>query len=250
MRNHKMRNRLPDVERRKIIELSHKELLSEEGKEALSYLKYERKITDKVIEDFQIGYVPNWVTNFYDDKHEFSGRLIFPIIDQYKEPIALSSRDWRKSANMKFFHETYRKRNYFYGLDVAKNSIIKNNKAIIVEGEFDVLQSHSYGIDCTVGMLGSSLHLEQISMLSRYCENLYLVFDDDAAGKECLKKSLEMSSKLKFSGAFLINMIPVKLTNGKDPDEFLKNNGKNEYIKLLQKSKQDYENINWKEFNG
>jgi DNA primase len=240
MRNQPMRKLLPDVEKKKIVELAQKELRTEEGKEAYLYLKEKRKITDKVIEEFRIGYVPHWVTNLYDDKHEFAGRIIFPIYNQYDELVALSSRDWRQDAGMKFFHETYRKRNYLYGLNVAKENVLQNKKSIVVEGEFDVLALHSSGINCTVGMLGSSFHLEQISLLSRYCQEIYMPFDGDAAGAESMKKASLLCSQRNLRNMFDLSLIPVILPEKIDPDEFVNNQGAKKFIELLIKSKNEF----------
>jgi len=240
MRNQPMRKLLPEVERKKIVELSQHELKTKEGKKAYEYLKEERKITDKIIEEFRIGYIPNWVTNLHDDKHEFAGRIIFPIYNQYDELVALSSRDWRQDTGMKFFHEMYRKRNYLYGLNVAKKNILQNKKAIVVEGEFDVLSLHSVGIDCAVGMLGSSFHLEQISLLSRYCQYIYMSFDGDSAGAESMKKVSLLCSQRNFRSMFDLSLIPSILPEKVDPDEFVHSYGAKKFIELLIKSKNEF----------
>jgi len=240
MRNQPMRKLLPDVERKRIVELAQQELKTDEGKEAYKYLTEIRKVSDKTIEEFRIGYVPQSVTNTYDDKHEFSGRIIFPIYNQYDELVALSSRDWRKDAGMKFFHEMYRKRNYLFGLNVAKKNILQNKKSIIVEGEFDVLALHSAGINCTVGMLGSSFHLEQISLLSRYCQEIYMSFDGDNAGRESLKKAMILCSQRNLREMFDLSLIPVDLPEKIDPDEFVNSQGSKKFIDLLIKSRNDF----------
>ena len=221
------------------MELAQKELKTEEGKEAYSYLREVRKVSDKTIEEFRIGYVPQWVTNSFDDRHEFAGRIIFPIYNQYDELVALSSRDWRKDSGMKFFHEAYRKRNYLYGLNVAKKNILQNKKSIVVEGEFDVLSLHSAGINCTVGMLGSSLHIEQISLLSRYCQYVYLPFDGDNAGDESLKKTMDLYNQRNLKNSFDLIFVPVILPPKVDPDDFVNNQGSKKFVDLLLKSKNE-----------
>ena len=199
-----------------------------------------RGISDDVIDKFQIGYVPHWVKNLHDDKHEFAGRIIFPVFDQSGELIALSSRDWRESAGMKFFHETYKKRNHLFGLDVAKESILKYNKAFVVEGEIDVFKLHSHNMCCTVGMIGSVLHLEQIALLSRYCQNIFLVFDGDDAGKAAIEKAMKLSSEKEMPKAYDIYMIPVYLPDKSDPDDFVSKNGAKKLIELLKQSTKNF----------
>jgi len=240
MRNQKMRDHLPELERKKIVELAHDELRTDNGKEALSYLLNVRNLSDKVIDAFNIGYVPHWVKNLYDDKHEFAGRIIFPVYDHHGELIAISSRDWRVDAGMKFFHETYKKRDYLFGLNIAKKNILKYNKAIVVEGEIDVLRLHSEGINCTVGMIGSVLHLEQIALLSRYCQNIFLPFDGDSAGQDAIKKAMNLSNEKEMPKAYDLYMVPAYLPDGIDPDEFISKSGAKKFLELLKQSAQNF----------
>ena len=222
------------------MQLAHQELKANNGKDAYQYLKNVRGISDRVIDEFKIGYVPHWITNLYDDKHEFAGRIIFPVYDQSGELVALSSRDWREGAGMKFFHETYKKRNHLFGLNVAKENILKYNKAFVVEGEIDVFKLHSHNIDCTVGMIGSVLHLEQIALLSRYCQNIFLVFDGDSAGQKAAEKAMKLSREKEMSKAYDIDMFPVYLPDKLDPDEFISKNGPKNFVELLKQSTKNF----------
>ena len=198
-----------------------------------------RGFLNNVIDNFGLGYVPTHVNNLYGDPHEFAGRIVLPIHDPYGELVALSSRDWREDAYSKFFHEQYTKSNYLYALDIAKDYIIKSNQAIIVEGEFDVMKMHSIGIRRTVGMLGSSLSIKQISLLSRYCQEIFLMFDGDEAGKNSMERAMQLSSKYGLRQFYDILIIPVVLSNGLDPDDFIKTEGKVSLVNLLRKSKID-----------
>jgi len=214
-------------------------LSSEEGKEALNYLTVKRGFPNNIINVFGLGYVPSHVNNLYGDPHEFAGRIVLSIRDPYGELVALSSRDWREGAYSKFFHEQYTKSNYLYALDIAKKSIIRNNKAIIAEGEFDVIKMHSVGIKCAVGMLGSSLSVKQISLLSRYCQEIFLVFDGDAAGKKSMERAMRLNTKYDLRRCYEILVVPVFLPDGLDPDDFIKKEGKETFVNLLKKSKID-----------
>jgi len=239
MRNSPPRRRLTELERQKVKKLAIDTLSSPEGKEALGYLKLKRGFSNNVIDNFGLGYVPTHVNNLYGDPHEFAGRIVLPIHDPYGELVALSSRDWREDAYSKFFHEQYTKSNYLYALDIAKDHIIKSNQAIIVEGEFDVMKMHSIGIRRTVGMLGSSLSIKQISLLSRYCQEIFLMFDGDEAGKNSMERAMQLSSKYGLRQFYDILIIPVVLSNGLDPDDFIKTEGKVSLVNLLRKSKID-----------
>jgi DNA primase len=237
-----VRRRLPDVERIKVLEMGKSELWTDQGKEALAYLKEVRKFKDADLIEFEIGYMPQSVTNVNGVHHEFAGRIIIPIRDQYGDIIALSSRDYRKDAKKKFWHEEFIKSNYIYALSVAKKSILKNNKAIVVEGEFDVIQMHSFGIKCTVGMLGSNLKTRQLSLLARYCQEVFLVFDGDQAGLDGLNRTMKIEAEYNLRQSYGIKLIPVYLPQGVDPDDYVKTYGKKTFVELLKKSKETYIN--------
>jgi len=211
--------------------------MSDEGKEAFSYLHEERRIPVKYLEIFEMGYVPKRVTNLNGDTHEFAGRIVMPIRDQYGSLVALSSRDWRKDAYQKFLHEQYCKSDYLYAMNIAKSSILKRKQAILVEGELDVIQMHVNGIGCTVGVLGSALGLKQIALLSRYCSEIFLLFDGDEPGKQALEKAVQLCMDYKLTNLFGVKIIPVILTGDTDPDEFLRKEGRNKLISLLKESK-------------
>jgi len=237
MRNQPPRRKLTEIERQKVKRLSINTLFSTEGKEALDYLKLKRGFSDDVINIFGIGYVPSHVNNIYGDPHEFAGRIVLPISDSHGELVALSSRDWRENAYSKFFHEQYKKSNHLYALDIAKKYIIKYNKAIIVEGEFDVIKMHSKNIKCSVGMLGSALSIKQISLLSRYCQEIFLVFDGDNAGKKSMEKAMQLNIKYGLRQFYDISIVPVFLPDGLDPDDFIKDKGREAFMSLLRESK-------------
>jgi DNA primase len=234
------RNRIPEVERLRIVELSGQCLVSPDGKEALDYLIGKRGLDMPTLEKFRVGYMPPWVRNFDDRKHEFAGRICLPIFNHYDELVALSSRDWRPDASMKFYHEEFDKRFYLYGLNVAKCSIVKYGKVVVVEGEFDVMTLHQYGIDCTVGILGSAPQLHQIAIMGRYCNEIYVVLDSDTAGEVATDKFLKMCSDNHLQAINGVNVIPVYLPEKCDPDDFIKKSGRKEFINLMKRSKSAY----------
>ncbi|MFA5599052.1 MAG: toprim domain-containing protein [Phenylobacterium sp.] len=234
-----MRKRLPDVERQKIVDLASQELYSDVGKEAYTYLTETRCINPTVLQDFKVGFMPPWVTGPGGKRHEFAGRIIFPLYDQYNNLVAISSRDW-KSSDWKFFHEAFPKKYYLYGLNVAKHHIIRNKKVFIVEGEIDTQVLHSNNFKCTVGILGSAPQLMQIAILARYCQEIYLIFDKDRAGDEAAGRIIEIARERSFSTIFGIDLIPVELPTKVDPDDFIKQQGAKNFVKLLKKSKTNY----------
>tara|TARA_Y100000310_G_scaffold344994_1_gene461021 strand:- start:6821 stop:7453 length:633 start_codon:yes stop_codon:yes gene_type:complete len=206
--------------------LAKETLHSHEGREALKYLTEERGISIDVLKNFDVGYCPARVD------HELKNRIITPIYDVYCNLVALSSRHLKYKS---FFHESYDKSFYLYGLHAAKRDIICYNKAIVVEGEFDALYLHSHGFPIAVSMNGSSFGFFQTSLLSRYCSNIYVIFDADKKREQSVKRTREMYKRMGFGG-YGINFFLVYLPNGCDPDDYLKENGKEAFIHLLQNS--------------
>jgi len=232
-----MRTFFPETERLKIHEKGQEQLFDADGKEALDYLKSVRLFTDKVIREANLGYMPKGVRNCLGFPHELSGKIIMPIINQYGELVALSGRDWRKDAKMPFWHESFSKSNYLYGLNVAKDHIIKNKKVIVVEGQFDAVKLWQFGMYCSVAILGSAPQIHQIALLSRYCKNMYIVFDGDEAGIAATERMNEISrnNNIPFFG---INLIPVILPDRLDPDDFIKSRGTKKFINILKQAKE------------
>jgi DNA primase len=220
------------VERKRVVKAAKITLRKPEGAKALKYLKEVRKLSDKVIDKFNIGYCP------IDVDIWIRGRIITPIYDTYGEVVALSTRHLNRDVKQRFLHESFNKGMYLYGLSNAKHSIQKNNKVIIVEGECDVACLHSYGFDMAVGLCGSAFTLFQISLLSRYCDKYYLMLDGDQAGINSTKRAINDFQKYNLK-AYKLNFIPVKLPHGTDPDDFLINNGREKMIEKLKKSKED-----------
>ena len=161
-----------------------------------------------------MGYCPQ------DVNHELSGRIITPIYDTYGEMVSISTRHMNKDHRLRFWHEVFPKGTYLYGLYQAKDTIRKLNKVVIVEGKFDVIAFHTYGFTMTVCCCGSAFTLFQVALLSRYCENFYLLFDGDVAGRKSIRRTMDMYNKYSLS-AYGLNFIPVYLPKDTDPDEFL-----------------------------
>jgi len=206
------------------------------GKKAFDYLTIKRRLSIDVIDKFDIGYCPQ------DINHELSGRIITPIYDTYGEMVAISTRHIDENRKNRFWHESFEKGYYLYGLYQAKEAIRKYNKVIIVEGEIDALVFHSYGFKMTVCCCGSTLTLFQVALLSRYCTNFYLLFDGDVAGRESIKRTMEMYRKHNLV-AYGLNFIPTFLPEDVDPDEFLFEVGEHGVREKLKESRKEYDFI-------
>lgn len=217
------------------------------GKKALGYLVDERKIKPKVIETFNLGFSPrigNALSQYlikkkqyqkedllasglaYQKEQEivdfFKGRVMFPLFDQRDNILGFSGRTLFSDQDSKYINtkETpvYQKANHFFGFNIAKEQMKKEGRAIVVEGEFDVISLFQEGITNVVAVKGSSLTENQVILLSRFAKKVILCFDVDAAGEGAIKKALPILENKSLT-AFVI-----EIKDGKDPDEAIKTN--------------------------
>jgi DNA primase len=228
------------------------------GKNALLYLTQKRKIGKGIIEAFELGFSPNSGNSLSDyltkkknyKKNDlliagisverggklydfFKGRLMFPLFDHRGNVTGFSGRSLDDKEMPKYINtrETtvYHKGNMFFGLNSAKEEIKQKQDAIIVEGEFDAISLFQEGIKNTVAIKGTALTENQVSLLSRFTPKITLCLDQDSAGFEATKRSLEVIEKRGLSASIII------LNNAKDPDEAIKKNA-GEFKKALKES--------------
>ncbi|MDP2649767.1 MAG: DNA primase [bacterium] len=216
------------------------------GKKALQYL-VDRKITKASIENFKIGFAPriNSALSTYltlkkkfkkEDLIEaglvnqrgnnivdfFVNRIIFPLIDHRGNIMGFSGRIFQDEQNdlSKYVNtrETlvYHKGEVFFGLNLAKDEIKKEDRAIITEGEFDVISAFQEGVKNIIAVKGSALTESQVNLLARFTKNIVCCFDTDKAGQEALKRSLATLEKKELFTSVLI------LWDAKDIDEAVK----------------------------
>jgi len=219
------------------------------GKVALEYLTNSRGINEKLIATFMLGYAPDSydaLTSYLIKKHSydknqiinaglaterngrifdfFRNRIIFPIQDARSNVIGFSGRtlDNSNPDSPKYINtrETlvYKKAYSLYGINFTKEHIKKEGKAILMEGEFDVLSSIANGIGNVVAIKGTALTEEQINLLKRFTKKIVFCFDTDIAGIEAQKRSIQLIEEEGISSAVVIP------PNGKDPDELLRTN--------------------------
>lgn len=212
------------------------------GATARKYVE-DRRINDRTAHLFGIGYAPSsWDSLFkylkkkrFEDAEiidagvairasqgriydRFRGRLIFPIRDPRGGIIGFSGRlltSEDKEAKYINTPETaiYHKRESLYGIDLARDAIKKNENVYIVEGEFDVISAHQHDINNVVAIKGSALTIEQLQLLKRYCRQVILMLDADAAGDAAVVKGLTAAESLE------MEIEVVSLDFAKDPDE-------------------------------
>ncbi len=236
----------------------HSKLMAPEGAAALNYA-LGRGMPKSTIIRFGIGYAPDSWTSLVDAMRKkgytdeelkasglvtvsqkngnlfdrFRDRLMFPIIDVRGNVIAFGGRIMKKDDKAaKYLNspETliFNKRKNLFGLNIAKKS--KLGYLILVEGYMDAIALHQYGFDCAVASLGTSLTEEHAVLLSRYTENVVLIYDGDAAGQRAAQRAMPMLEKAGLS----IKVLTLK--DAKDPDEYLKKFGADKFKNLLNES--------------
>lgn len=166
----------------------------------------------------------------------FRNRLIFPIIDLRGNVIAFGGRVLDDSKP-KYLNTSdtavYKKSQALYALNFAKNN--SERKLILCEGYMDVIAMHQAGFTNAVAGLGTAFTKEQVSLLSRYCDELTLCFDSDEAGKKATKRALGMLSQSS------MKIKVMHLNNGKDPDEIIKTQGKEKMNSIINSAVNDTE---------
>ena len=166
--------------------------------------------------------------NLYD---RFRNRLMFPIIDVRGNVIGFGGRVMDNSTP-KYLNspetEIFNKRKNLFALNVAKKS--KLGYLILVEGYMDAIALHQYGFDCAVASLGTSLTEEHATLLSRYTEQVVLIYDGDEAGQNATKRAIPMLEKAG------LQVKVLQMRDAKDPDEFLKKFGADRFRLLLEES--------------
>ncbi len=234
-----------------------------QGEKALNYLRIDRAFSDETIQGFQLGYSPSgWETlanyliiqkkfpataveaagliiprkdgNSYYDR--FRDRLMIPILDLRGRIIGFGGRTL-SDEQPKYLNspetELFDKGNTLYGLDRAKDTINKTDRAVVVEGYFDVIALHAAGITSAVAALGTALSLAQVKQLAKFTDSKQIIlnFDADKAGNIAAERAIGEVASLAYQGQVQLRVL--NLPSGKDADEFLKSNSAADYIKLL-----------------
>lgn len=186
--------------------------------------------TDQELKDSGLVTVSKKNGNLFD---RFRDRLMFPIIDVRGNVIGFGGRIMKNdkdSAKYLNSPETiiFNKRKNLFGLNIAKKS--KLGYLILVEGYMDAIALHQYGFDCAVASLGTSLTEEHAVLLSRYTEQVVLIYDGDEAGQRATQRAIPMLEKAG------IQVKVLKMRDAKDPDEYLKKFGADRFRNLLNES--------------
>ena len=237
----------------------HSRLYAPIGANALQYATG-RGMPKSILTKFGIGYAPDsWTDlvdylrskNYTDQELRDSGlvtvsqkngnlldrfrdRLMFPIIDVRGNVIGFGGRIMNNSdkSAAKYLNspETliFNKRKNLFALNLAKKS--KLGYLILVEGYMDAIALHQYGFDCAVASLGTALTEDGANLLSRYTEQVVLIYDGDEAGQNATQRAIPILEKAG------LQVKVLKMRDAKDPDEYLKKFGADRFRILLEES--------------
>jgi DNA primase len=213
------------------------------GGRGLRYLE-KRGVEPETIESFLVGYAPVSASNdnllrflrkkgVSDDEavraglalggegrrtiDRFRGRLMIPILDESGTVVGFGGRAM-DSTPPKYLNSAetsiYQKGRTIFGLSRARKSIAKQERALLVEGYFDVMMAHQNGIEIAVASSGTAFTDEQVRMLRRIAQEVLICLDSDDAGRAATQRVIEMIAKAH------MRALVVELPNAKDPGEF------------------------------
>lgn len=222
-----------------------------------SYMR-RRGIEDRTIKKFGLGYAPDSWDSLYgyfkekgtDEKlllelgllsqkdgryfDKFRDRVIFPIINTAGKVIGFGGRALDDKAMPKYLNSpenrVFQKKNNLYALNSTKQDIGKAGTAIIVEGYMDAISLYQNGVRNVAASLGTALTDNQAKLINRYTKNVVLSYDADAAGQKAALRGIEV---LRNEGC---KVKVLHVTDGKDPDEYIKKNGRDAFDKLVEKA--------------
>ena len=230
-------------------------LYGKDAKVAQDYIKM-RKLTRRELEDFKIGYSKGWneIVDYLKSKgftenellaagicakknnrvyDVIANRLVFPIFNSFNECIGFSARALEQTDFAKYLNTAdtivFQKGRVVFGIQFLKTLKQQHllDKIILVEGQMDVVAMHKGGFKSTVACMGTALTKDHVTELKRYCENIVLCFDGDGAGTKATLRAIDMFRNEN------VNLRVVKLSGGKDPDEILKNLGKEKLQEMI-----------------
>jgi DNA primase len=155
-----------------------------------------------------------------DGSDFFAQRLVIPIRDERGQPLAFTARTVRADEPKKYINSpetpAYVKGRVIFGLDLARDEIARRGHAVLMEGQFDVITAHQFGLQNAVASSGTALTEDQVRLLKRFTDELLLVFDSDRAGREAAHKAVRLAAFHDMRTR--VATIP----DAKDPDEFLR----------------------------
>ena len=209
---------------------------SPRGESARAYLQ-SRGLDEAVCHEYRLGLAPGGATLARKAREKgftgaelsaaglvnrrgsdyFNGRLLFPLADARGRVRGFQARRLREDDPLRAKYvnspegELFRKGDLLYGLDRARTAIAKQERAVVVEGNTDVLALRQTGLEPVVASMGTALTERQLKELSRLTHKAWLCFDGDAAGEAATLRGMELAAAQGF------DVRVVTLPPGRDP---------------------------------
>lgn len=232
---------------------------------ALSYFSSARGFSDATIRKFGLGFCPSRGNRFTEDarsagykeefllstgltikresdgalRDRFFDRVMFPVHNVSGRVVAFGGRTLRTDKRVAKYQnspesEIYSKSRELYGLFFAKKAIQQEGYAIMVEGYADVISMHQSGVENVVASSGTSLTEDQIRLLSRFTQNITMMYDGDAAGIKAALRGVDLILKAD------MNVRVVLLPEEHDPDSFARAHSSDELKAYIAQNQQDF----------
>ncbi len=229
-------------------------LTAPEGREGTEYLNT-RGVTPAMVSAFQIGFCPagdslyqhftrrGLPLNMAEElgligrsrmggfRDRFSGRVTFPVLTMTEQVAGFSGRTMPGGPDPKYLNspdsELFKKGELLFGLVQARDAIKKQDQAILVEGQLDVVSLHQSGITRAVAPLGTALTEHQAMLIKRLTHRVCLMYDGDEAGRKATWRSMSLLMNQGLYGTV------VRLPDKEDPDSMARKEGGAEQLARL-----------------
>ena len=231
------------------------------AREALKYFTEKRGLSISTIKHFGLGFASDsfdafskymlargftydeMVAGFLCGKSEkghyydaFRNRVMFPIIDVSGNVIAFGGRvmdDSKPKYKNSSDTPVFKKSRNLFALNFAKN--FAEESLILCEGYMDVIALHAAGFSNAIATLGTAITSEQARVLSRYTKRIIISYDADEAGQKAAKRAMQLLGEVGLEVSVL------KIPDAKDPDEYIKKHGRDNFAHLLKNTKSKFE---------
>ncbi|MDD2547929.1 MAG: DNA primase [Candidatus Pacebacteria bacterium] len=231
---------------------------SKKGTQTKEYLA-KRGFSEELIKEWRIGYAPDSfdkLSKFLESRgynkmiiekaglsflkvnqelcDRFRSRIIFPFFGINSELIGFTGRIFEKDDFAKYLNTPstilYDKSRALFGIDKAKVEIRKKDQCILVEGNVDCILAHSAGTKNVIAVSGTALTDMHLRIIKRYTLNLVFAFDMDSAGAKATERAIDLARSMEF------NVSVLDLGKEKDPADVILKQGKDSWIKIVDKA--------------
>jgi DNA primase len=245
---------------KKALSMSHRFFLKNQEK-AIAYLKSRIENPELIAKKYEIGfYEPDWLYKylsesgfsdqvlkktglFHDDfRCRYVNRITIPIKNEYGHIISFTGRDVTGSSKSKYMHGSttflFKKSSILWNLSNVRKMISEQDRVVLCEGQMDAIAITEAGVPA-VAIMGSKISEGQLKSISKITSNIYMIFDSDSAGEEGLISAFKMISDIGLESVFYSLVLPGQ----KDPDDFIRENGVDEFNQLVDSAKPDTSHI-------